>query len=93
MFFFSDTTRPQRVLEENGQSYWFTDRETMEEDIKMHKFLEYGDYNGQLYGTHLDSIRDVIKQVILEKQKRIAENNFACFYREKCVFWIVVPPR
>ncbi|XP_019867829.1 protein PALS2 isoform X1 [Aethina tumida] len=56
------TTRPQRVLEENGQSYWFTDRETMEEDIKQAKFLEYGEYNGQLYGTHLDSIRDVIKQ-------------------------------
>lgn len=35
----------------------------MEEDIKNHKFLEYGEYNGHLYGTHLDSIRDVIKQV------------------------------
>ncbi|CAH1175958.1 unnamed protein product [Phaedon cochleariae] len=56
------TTRPQRVLEENGQSYWFTDRESMEEDIKHHKFLEYGEYNGHLYGTHLDSIRDVIKE-------------------------------
>lgn len=64
MFLFIDTTRPQRVLEENGQSYWFADRETMEEDIKMHKFLEYGEYNGYFYGTHLDTIRDVIKQVI-----------------------------
>ncbi|KAK9731948.1 Variant SH3 domain [Popillia japonica] len=27
------TTRPQRVLEENGQTYWFTTREEMEEDI------------------------------------------------------------
>lgn len=35
----------------------------MEEDIKNHKFLEYGEYNGHLYGTHLDSITDVIKQV------------------------------
>ncbi|KAJ8920583.1 hypothetical protein NQ315_004722 [Exocentrus adspersus] len=57
-----NTTRPQRVLEENGKSYWFTDRETMEEDIKQHKFLEYGEYNGHLYGTHLDSIREIIKQ-------------------------------
>ncbi|XP_074025435.1 MAGUK p55 subfamily member vari isoform X2 [Leptinotarsa decemlineata] len=56
------TTRPQRVLEENGQSYWFTDRESMEEDIKNNKFLEYGEYNGHLYGTHLDTIRDIIKQ-------------------------------
>lgn len=50
-------------MEENGQSYWFTDRESMEEDIKNNKFLEYGEYNGHLYGTHLDTIRDVIKQV------------------------------
>ncbi|XP_044753048.1 protein PALS2 isoform X2 [Coccinella septempunctata] len=56
------TSRPPRVLEENGQSYWFIDRETMEEDIKNNKFLEYGEHNGHLYGTHLDSIRDVIKQ-------------------------------
>lgn len=56
------TTRPQRVLEENGQTYWFTDREKMEEDIRTHKFLEYGEYNGHLYGTHLDSIREIIKQ-------------------------------
>ncbi|GJQ82836.1 vari [Trypoxylus dichotomus] len=56
------TTRPQRVLEENGQTYWFTTREDMEEDIRKHKFLEYGEYNGNLYGTHLDSIRDIIKQ-------------------------------
>ncbi|CAG9768567.1 unnamed protein product [Ceutorhynchus assimilis] len=56
------TTRPQRVLEENGQTYWFNDREQMEEDIRNNKFLEYGEYNGHLYGTHLDSIRDVIKQ-------------------------------
>ncbi|XP_072378739.1 protein PALS2 isoform X1 [Diabrotica undecimpunctata] len=56
------TTRTPRVLEEAGQSYWFTDREAMEEDIRNHKFLEYGEYNGHLYGTHLDSIRDVIKQ-------------------------------
>ncbi|XP_030748146.1 MAGUK p55 subfamily member 6 isoform X2 [Sitophilus oryzae] len=56
------TSRPQRVLEENGQTYWFIDREEMEEEIKNNKFLEYGEYNGHLYGTHLDSIRDVIKQ-------------------------------
>uniref|UniRef100_A0AAR5Q1T0 MAGUK p55 subfamily member 6 n=1 Tax=Dendroctonus ponderosae TaxID=77166 RepID=A0AAR5Q1T0_DENPD len=56
------TTRPQRVLEENGQTYWFTDRETMQEEIRNNKFLEYGEYNGHLYGTHLDTIRDVIKQ-------------------------------
>jgi guanylate kinase len=56
------TSRPPRVLEENGRGYWFIDRETMEEDIREHNFLEYGEHNGNLYGTKLDSIRDVIRQ-------------------------------
>jgi guanylate kinase len=49
------------VLEENGRGYWFIDRETMEEEIRQHKFLEYGEHNGHLYGSKLDSIRDVIR--------------------------------
>lgn len=56
------TTRPQRELEENGQNYWFVDRDQMEHDIREHKFLEYGEHGGNLYGTNLDSIRDVINQ-------------------------------
>lgn len=59
---FSDTSRPPRVLEENGKNYWFTDREEMEEEIRSNNFLEHGEHNGNLYGTHLDSIRDIIKQ-------------------------------
>lgn len=34
----------------------------MEHDIREHKFLEYGEHGGNLYGTNLDSIRDVINQ-------------------------------
>lgn len=58
----ADTSRPPRVLEENGKNYWFIDREDMDREINEHKFLEHGEYNGNIYGTHLDSIRDVIKQ-------------------------------
>lgn len=56
------TSRIPRVLEENGRGYWFIDRESMEDDIREHKFLEYGEHNGHLYGTKLDTIRDVIRQ-------------------------------
>lgn len=56
------TTREPRVLEEDGQSYWFKDRFTFDDEIKKNQFLEYGDYNGNIYGTHLNTIRDVIKQ-------------------------------
>lgn len=55
------TTRPKRALEENGTSYWFVDNDWMEQEIKDNNFLEYGEHNGNLYGTHLDSIKDIIK--------------------------------
>uniref|UniRef100_A0A1I8MZR1 Guanylate kinase n=1 Tax=Musca domestica TaxID=7370 RepID=A0A1I8MZR1_MUSDO len=54
------TTRPKRALEENGVSYWFVDREWMEQEINKNNFLEYGEHNGNLYGTHIQSIKDVI---------------------------------
>lgn len=57
-----DTSRPPRPLEENGLSYWFVSREEMERDIHAGRFLEHGEHNGHLYGTHLDSIRAVIKE-------------------------------
>ncbi|XP_035774224.1 MAGUK p55 subfamily member 6-like isoform X2 [Anopheles albimanus] len=56
------TSRQPRPLEESGKAYWFTDREEMEQDIRENKFLEFGEHHGNLYGTHLDSIRDVIRQ-------------------------------
>ncbi|CAB3371572.1 Hypothetical predicted protein [Cloeon dipterum] len=55
------TSRPQRELEENGKSYWFQDRLSVEREIKEHQFLEYGEHNGHLYGTKLESIRSVIR--------------------------------
>lgn len=58
----TDTSRQPRPLEESGKAYWFTDREEMEQEIRENKFLEFGEHNGNLYGTHLDSIRDVIRQ-------------------------------
>ncbi|XP_063993784.1 protein PALS2 isoform X2 [Diachasmimorpha longicaudata] len=55
------TSRPPRVLEENGKSYWFTDLEAMEDDIKQHRYLEHGEHGGHLYGTKLDSVRELIR--------------------------------
>lgn len=55
------TSRPPRVLEEDGKSYWFTDRESMERDIREHRYLEYGEHGSHLYGTKLDSVRELIR--------------------------------
>lgn len=34
----------------------------MQEEIDAYNFLESGEHNGHLYGTHLDSVRDIIKE-------------------------------
>lgn len=62
VFYFVDTSRPPRPLEENGVSYWFSEREDIEKNIRNCNFLEYGEHNGHLYGTHFDSIRSIIQQ-------------------------------
>lgn len=56
-----DTSRAPRAGEEHGKGYYFTDRETMQKDIARDMYLEYGEFNGNLYGTHLDTIHEVIK--------------------------------
>ncbi|XP_064598047.1 protein PALS2-like [Liolophura sinensis] len=55
------TSRAPRAGEEHGKGYYFTDRETMQKDIANDMYLEYGEFNGNLYGTHLDTIHEVIK--------------------------------
>lgn len=57
----SVTSRPPRVLEEDGRSYWFTDRPSMETDILEHRYLEHGEHGGHLYGTRLESVRELIR--------------------------------
>lgn len=73
----TDTSRPPRPLEENGKGYWFVDREDMEQEIHENNFLEHGEHNGNLYGTHLDSIRNVIKDGL---------TTISSFYRQKLKF-------
>lgn len=54
------TSRLPREGEEDGVHYHFVSREKMEEDIINGKYLEYGEYDGALYGTKLDSVREII---------------------------------
>eukprot|EP00095_Tigriopus_kingsejongensis_P011418 snap_masked-scaffold993_size72668-processed-gene-0.4 protein:Tk11418 transcript:snap_masked-scaffold993_size72668-processed-gene-0.4-mRNA-1 annotation:"AGAP008321-PA" len=56
------TSRSKREEEENGGRYWFVDRADMEFAIKNHEFLEYGELNGELYGTRFDSIHSIIDE-------------------------------
>ncbi|XP_059176365.1 MAGUK p55 subfamily member 7-like, partial [Physella acuta] len=56
------TTREMRPHEEDGKEYFFLTREEMENQIVAQKFVEYGEYKGNLYGTSLDSIKSVIQR-------------------------------
>ncbi|XP_067225067.1 MAGUK p55 subfamily member 2b isoform X3 [Chanodichthys erythropterus] len=52
------TTTP--LDEKEGQMYLFMSRSEMEADIKCGRFLEHGEYDGNLYGTKIDSIHEVM---------------------------------
>ncbi|XP_061096208.1 disks large homolog 1 isoform X19 [Conger conger] len=54
------TTRPKRDYEVDARDYHFVvSREQMEKDIQDHKFIEAGQYNNHLYGTSVQSVREV----------------------------------
>ena len=40
--------------------YLFMTRSEMEADIKNGRFLEHGEYDGNLYGTKINSIHEVV---------------------------------
>lgn len=57
------TTRPKREFEADGREYHFVkSRESMEMDIQNHKFIEAGQYNNNLYGTSVASVKEVAEQ-------------------------------
>ncbi|CAI5644533.1 unnamed protein product [Oreochromis niloticus] len=57
------TTRPKRDYEVDGRDYHFVmSREQMEKDIQEHKFIEAGQYNDNLYGTSVHSVKYVAER-------------------------------
>ncbi|XP_069705546.1 disks large 1 tumor suppressor protein isoform X5 [Periplaneta americana] len=57
------TTRPKREYEVDGRDYHFVaSREQMERDIQNHLFIEAGQYNDNLYGTSVASVREVAEK-------------------------------
>lgn len=62
----ADTTRSRRENEIDGQDYHFVgSREQMEKDIQDNKFIEAGQFNENLYGTSVLSVRTVAERVSL----------------------------
>lgn len=62
----TDTTRPKRDYEVDQRDYHFVaSREQMEADIQNHLFIEAGQYNENLYGTSVASVREVAEKVVI----------------------------
>src|SRR6266480_1301654 len=69
-FSVSHTTRPPRQGEKDGVDYFFTDRATFLSMADGDDFLEWAEFNGQLYGTtgsfvqaQIEDGRDVILDI------------------------------
>ncbi|XP_053385588.1 MAGUK p55 subfamily member 7-like isoform X2 [Mercenaria mercenaria] len=55
------TSRKRKQHEQDSREYHFVPREEMERGIINHKFVEFGEFKGNLYGTSYASIRSVIQ--------------------------------
>lgn len=72
------TSRPIKEDEIDGKQYHFVRREIMEQEIRDTKYLEAGEFQGHLYGTKLDSIRNIIRNgrmAVLDCNPQVSTNN------------------
>ena len=58
----SHTTRQARTGEVDGRDYHFVDRESFEGMIADDEFLEWAEYNGNLYGTSIEEIESRVER-------------------------------
>uniref|UniRef100_A0A671UL57 MAGUK p55 scaffold protein 3 n=1 Tax=Sparus aurata TaxID=8175 RepID=A0A671UL57_SPAAU len=56
------TTRARKCHEREGVEYHFITKAAFEADIQNGKFIEYGEYKENLYGTSLESIHRILDQ-------------------------------
>ncbi|XP_056607568.1 MAGUK p55 subfamily member 4-like isoform X2 [Triplophysa dalaica] len=54
------TTRPPKCHEESGREYHFVSKEQFDKMIYNRRFIEFGEFEGHLYGTCVDAVKDVL---------------------------------
>lgn len=89
----SYTTRPKRLGEEEGKSYFFVEEKKFREMIEKGDFLEWAVVHGYLYGTPKKMVEDYIKQgfdVILKIDVQGGINVKKMYNDAKLIF--VLPP-
>lgn len=89
----SDTTRPPRAGEIDGQQYHFLDRESFRRGIADNRYLEHAEVFGNLYGTSRDHVqalwdqgRDVLLEIDVQGADQVIEH-----YPEACLIFILPP--
>jgi guanylate kinase len=89
----SCTTRPPRPNEVDGVDYSFISRERFKQLIDEGAFLEWADYNGNLYGTLADRVEraradghDIVLKIEVKGAEQVRERV------PEGIFIFVVPP-
>ncbi|VDN07847.1 unnamed protein product [Thelazia callipaeda] len=57
------TSRPPKPNEIDGRDYHFVSKEQMQEDVRNNQFIEAGQFQDNLYGTSINSVREVAEMV------------------------------
>jgi guanylate kinase len=66
------TTRFKRFTENDGIEYFFVSDEWMEKEIKCGNFIEYGEFKGNYYGIHKETVHQII------------DSGFVCLMNPNC---------
>ncbi|XP_043991372.1 MAGUK p55 subfamily member 7-like isoform X2 [Gambusia affinis] len=88
------TTREKRRQESEGLDYHFVSVKEFEELILNHRFVEYGQYRGNYYGSNLDSVQRVMaegKVCLLDVHPSKIKHVYTSGFKPYVVF--VKPPR
>lgn len=89
----SYTTRPQRTGEEDGEDYFFIDKQTFDSMREAGDFLEYAEVFGNFYGTSKKSLEEALDEgndVILEIDWQGATQVKESFPNSTSIF--ILPP-
>lgn len=90
----STTTRVPRPTENNGQHYHFIDRQAFKNKIAAGDFLEYAEFNNNLYGTdllQLQRISDSGNDILLDIDVQGVEQLRAMFAQQLVTIFVHPP--
>ena len=92
-FSVSHTTRAPRAGETDGKDYFFVNEERFRQLIDQDAFLEWADYQGNLYGTSAEAVAgptqegfDLILEVEVQGARQLRERG------QGAVFVFLIPP-